>query len=31
LFHGGLSVVFSRCARLAALWLTFAVTMRNMH
>lgn len=29
LFHGGLSVVFSRCAGLAALWLAFAVTMRK--
>jgi hypothetical protein len=28
--HGGLSVVFLGCAGLAALWLAFAVTMRNM-
>ncbi|UMZ11439.1 MFS transporter [Pseudomonas sp. MPFS] len=27
--HGGLSVVFLGCAALAALWLTFAVTMRE--
>lgn len=27
--HGGLSVVFLGCAGLAALWLTFAVTMRE--
>lgn len=31
LFHGGLSVVFLGCAGLAALWLVFAVTMRNMY